>query len=261
MNNKSKDYKSVSSEIRKKIADGEKARRTELKKSNTAESKNELHFMDIDAKTEHDTPSAANEIWEVVKPLRLTPWMSQPYDIKVDMFHKKFPKFCTTFPVVIKYMINDGIFSRKAFDQYLNKLKNASPRTKEEWAERQADYVKYCFLDIDKKPGKMKRAVHVWKEVKQGLMEDMDDMTKEMETAKKNADAEIKELADKRREELKNMVLENSKMKEQVLAKLTQKAKDKKLEDEEEKNPTEPKTVWMTMEERDKLLKEQQSQQ
>ena len=121
-NNKFKNLNSLSTEIKDKITAAADKRRNKLKKQNSTEAKEEIHFMDIDAKTEHDTQGAAHEIWLKVKPLRLTPWMSQPYDIKVDTFHKKFPKFCTTFPVVIKYMINDGIFSHKAFEQYLKKL-------------------------------------------------------------------------------------------------------------------------------------------
>ena len=187
-----------------------------------------------------------------MKPLRLTPWMSQPYDVKVDRFHKKFPKFCTTFPVVIKYMINDGIFSYKAFEQYLKKLKANSPRTKEEWAERQADYIKYCVMDMDKKPGKMKRAIHAWNEVKTGLMEDMDDMKKEMDLAKKRSEDDVKKLAENRREDLKTRIKNNPEMQQKFLAMLAQKKKEEKEKPVEEK----PKTVWMTMDQRDKYLDE-----
>lgn len=245
--------KNNSTEIRNKIVASEKNRRAELIKSNKSEDKMQIHFMDIDAKTEHDTRGAAYEIWLTVKPLRLTPWMSQPYDIKVDTYHKKFPKFCSTFPVIIKYMINDGIFSPKAFEQYLKKLKTCSPKTKEEWAERQADYVKYCILDLDQKPGKLKRAQHAWTEVKGGLMEDMDDMKKEMDLAKKMAADDVKRLADNRREDLRARLKTDPEMQTKFLAVVARRKKDHVMEEE-----CKPKTVWMTMTERDAHLKKMQ---
>jgi hypothetical protein len=249
----SKTQKQISSDIRAKIAAGEKKRRDELKKKNNTESKIDLHFMDIDALTEHDTQAAAHEIWCTLKPLRLTPWMAQPYDVKIDMFHKKFPKFCTTFPVVIKYMINDGIFSHKAFENYLKKLKTKSPTNKEQWAERQADYIKYCIMDIDKKPGYMKRAMSAYNDVKKGLMEDMDDMKKDMDEAKKLADADTARLALERRQDLNNKLMSNPDMRlklEKILAR-------KKSVDAA---PTAaPTGQWMTVAERDQYLKNLQN--
>jgi hypothetical protein len=257
-NRNKKTYGKLSTEICDKIAASEKKRRAALKKSNTTEDKLALHFMDIDAKTTHDTQGAADAIWRTFQPLRLTPWMNQPYDVKVDIYHKKFPTFCSTFPVIIKYMINDGIFSHKAFEQYLKKLKTCSPRTKEEWAERQADYVKYCVLDMDKKPGKMKRAQYAWTEVKSGLMEDMDDMKKEMDLAKKLAADDVKKLAKDRREDLREKLKTDPAMRERLVAMLAQREKDKAVIETKEKEDVGPKTVWMTMDQRDAHLKQMQ---
>jgi hypothetical protein len=235
--------------LHNKITAAIKKRRDALKKSNTTQDKMEMHFMDIDAKTEHDTQGAAHDIWQTVKPLRLTPWMNQPYDAKVDVYHKKFPRFCSTFPVIIKYMINDGIFSHKAFEQYLKKMKACSPRSKEEWAERQADYIKYCILDMDGKPGKMQRAQAAWTDVKTGLMEDMDDMKKEMDMAKKLADEDVKALAAKRREELRERLQTDPGMRQKLTDMVDQREKEKAPVDE-----TKPNTVWMTIEQRDAYL-------
>lgn len=250
-------YKKINTaEILAKIKLSEQKRKAELKKANTTETNEELHFMDIDAKTEYDTQGAANEIWLKVKPLRLTPWMSQPYDIKIDMFHKKFPKFCTTFPVVIKYMINDGIFCHKAFERYLKKLKACSPKSKEEWAERQADYIKYCIMNMDNKHDKVERANRAWTDVKKGLMDDMDDMKKEMDLAKELASKDVKELAEKRRSDIKTLIRDDPEMKKRIvdlLARKQEQEQEQKLEETNDK----PTTVWMTMKERDEYLKAQ----
>lgn len=231
-----------------KIKKGEANRQKEKNKK----TKEEIHFIDSDAKTEFDTEGCANDIWHIVKPLIATPWFLQSYESKIDEFYKKYPKFCTTFPVIIKYMINDGIFSHKAFKLYLMKLKTHSPKTKEEWAERQADYIKFCVLETGK-PGCMNRANQMWQEVKQGLMEDMDDLTNDLAEAKKKAEEDIKELSKKRRVDLTEKLTKDNQLRVEFYKLLKQKQENKPKEEQKQ----EPTTKWMTIAQRDEYLKQQ----
>src|ERR1700761_5357736 len=50
-------------------------------------------------------------------------------------------EFCLAYPIVARYMIQFGVFSKRAFARFLKKIKGKVMKSEEDWIESQADYV------------------------------------------------------------------------------------------------------------------------
>jgi hypothetical protein len=74
-------------------------------------------------------------------------------DEKVELYQKSsFKDFYTNFPIVCKYMLCMGQYSKKAFRRYLIKCKSkhlmkdaGTKSVEDEWVHRQADYIRYLW--------------------------------------------------------------------------------------------------------------------
>jgi ribosome-binding factor A len=76
---------------------------------------------------------------------------------RMELFNNSFSQFIKEFPIVSKYMICMGQYSQNAFEKYLKKsaktTANTLQRRKDKeymenmWIERQADYVKFLWID------------------------------------------------------------------------------------------------------------------
>lgn len=68
-------------------------------------------------------------------------------DEKLDYYQKRYHSFTVTFPIVLRYMIQLGQYSTKAFRKYVKRMQTNPYRSELEYCERQADYVKYLFME------------------------------------------------------------------------------------------------------------------
>ena len=126
-------------------------------------------------------------------------------DDQLDYFQKKYKHFSLTFPIVLRYMVQLKWYSTKAFTQFLKKLKTNPYRSEDEYCKRQADYVKYLYMDINKHMG-MHKANEVWQSTYNKLQLEVEMFKKMSEEVKqKNKKNEIKN-REERREELKKLL-------------------------------------------------------
>ena len=54
-----------------------------------------------------------------------------------------------TFPIFLRYLIQFGMYKPKAFSRDIKKLQNKPCKSELEYCERQADYVKYLYMETN----------------------------------------------------------------------------------------------------------------
>lgn len=98
-------------------------------------------------------------------------------DEQLEFYQKNHHQFTMTFPIVLRYMIQLRQYSKKAFTRFVKKLQMNPYHSELEYCERQADYVKYLFIELSPSHN-MKEAQKVWDDTYKML-------TKEVEVFKK----------------------------------------------------------------------------
>ena len=68
-------------------------------------------------------------------------------ETRLSFYQKKYPQFTLSFPIVIRYLIQFGMYKPKAFSRYIKKLQNKPYKSELEYCERQADYVKFLYME------------------------------------------------------------------------------------------------------------------
>ena len=109
-------------------------------------------------------------------------------DKQLEFYQKNHHGFTMTFPIVLRYMIQLKQYRRKAFIKFIKKMTTKPYRSELEYCERQADYVKYLYMEISPSHN-MKDAQDVWKKA-------YDMLAKEVEVFKK-AEDKVKEKLEK----------------------------------------------------------------
>jgi len=151
----------------------------------------------------------ANEIWSVVKDLAKNrpEFVEYPDQKKMDFFRDSFhyKEFMDEFPIVCRYMICMGQYSKKAFKRFLEKIRictaNAPPPTErkkgymeEQWIMRQADYIRYLWEAYQKGHWDSTEARLVWEDAYKRLKGEFDDFKNKHEDIKKAREEEKKQL-------------------------------------------------------------------
>ena len=109
-------------------------------------------------------------------------------DNQLEFYQKNHHRFTMSFPIVLRYMIQLRQFSKKAFVKFVKKMTAKPYRSELEYCERQADYVKYLFMELSPSHN-MKEAQAIWKNT-------YDMLAKEVEVFKK-AEEKVKEKLEK----------------------------------------------------------------
>jgi hypothetical protein len=204
----------------RKLAKDSKIISDELKSEESKLTSEMIQDLEIEEKLSFNTPECANDIWKIVYALLNTPWKEESFNTKINLMYKKYPKFSTQFPVVVKYMVEDGIFCHKSFVQYLKKIKAKPPNDQEQYAERQADYIKYCIMNS---PGntnhveKIKKANYFWHQVKDSIMEEFVTMKDDQANAKQKVKDDIAQLAVTRKDRLISLMKQDPNMVSKVM--------------------------------------------
>jgi hypothetical protein len=101
-------------------------------------------------------------------------------DKQLEFYQKKNHQFTMTFPIVLRYMVQLRQYNRKAFIKFVKKLTSNPYRSELEYCERQADYVKYLYMELNPKYN-MKEVQSIWQQA-------YDMLAKEVEVFKKAED-------------------------------------------------------------------------
>jgi hypothetical protein len=142
----------------------------------------------------------AQKLWNAIKKKAKDPKFVKMDDKKkIEMFSKEFHAFHKEFPIVSRYIICMGQYSRKAFTRYLIKVQNAKfPTTRDkgymedQWVRRQADYVRYLWEAYQRGHYNNSEAQAIWQESYQTLKKEFIDfrtlhenIEKDLEVGKK----------------------------------------------------------------------------
>lgn len=125
----------------------------------------------------------AKKLWDFIKEKGKDPKFVELSDKeKIDSVSLKFHAFQKEFPIVSRYLICMGQYSKKAFERYLIKIKNFKPpdvRDKDymedQWVRRQADYVRYLWESYQRKHYNQKEAQSIWQQAYKSLKKEFSD--------------------------------------------------------------------------------------
>jgi gas vesicle protein len=104
-------------------------------------------------------------------------------------------------------MVDTGQFHPKAMRQYINKLKVKPYKTEEEYCERNADYIKYIYMNTCAHHNH-KEAAQLWADTKRSLMNELKEFKDNLDKHRKQSE-DMKALnAQERRDELTRYINE-----------------------------------------------------
>lgn len=158
-----------------------------------------------------DPIGIANEMWHIFQSLKTTSWMAKDAQEKITDFNGRgYQDFNSKYAIVARYMLINEEYSPKAFEKYLFKLRVNGFKDQDGWADRQADYVKYLFIEYNKREEKDKKKLAtdadvIWRESKKNLLEEVQSFKKDFEEAKTRVVELQKELDKKYREDLRQV--------------------------------------------------------
>lgn len=121
-------------------------------------------------------------------------------DEQLEFYQKNHKNFAMTFPIVLRYMIQLKRYNQKAFVRFVKKLTSCPYRSELEYCERQADYIKYLFMETSPSHN-MKDAQLIWQNAYDMLAKEVEVFKEAQETVKKKMEEDkIKNNAEKRNE-------------------------------------------------------------
>ena len=124
------------------------------------------------------------------------------YQPKYEYYMKMYTDFARQYPIIMRYLASFGMYSSKAVRQYLKKCNITVIQTDEDYAERQADFVKYLYMDL--RPHMDRRKLNtIWQQVKNEILSEL--KTRKAELKK------IKDVREKNKDSNASLRLQNVK--------------------------------------------------
>lgn len=117
-------------------------------------------------------------------------------------FQKNYYEFNKNFPIVLRYMIQLKKFHMKAFEKFIKKMLKSPYRNKDEYCMRQADYIKYLYMETTSHY-QMDDAQSVWTTAYDALKKEVEVFDKAEEIVKEKLEKNNAVDNISRREELK----------------------------------------------------------
>jgi hypothetical protein len=124
---------------------------------------------------------------------------------QLEFYQKNHNNFTMSFPIVLRYMIQLQSYSKKAFVKFVNKLQNNPYRSELEYCERQADYVKYLFMELNSSHN-MQEAQKTWQVTYDMLAKEVQMFKDAEETIKQKLEKNDKQSSLEKRSELKDLL-------------------------------------------------------
>lgn len=161
-------------------------------------------------KTKEALLDIAQEMWNVVRDLiKNKTGFSQSSDKeKLEFFADKlnYKEFLDEFPVVARYMICLGQYSKKAFGRLLDKVRIAHnnmppphqrPKgyAEDEWVKRQADYVRFLWEAYQPPHYDRSQGAAIWQDAYEKLKGEFDDFRLSYDQAEKTVKSNKKKFA------------------------------------------------------------------
>ena len=177
------------------------------KKNNKNENKNENKTFSQKTKSEKELLKMAGDMWKKVKDVvKKDESFKELLDSKkIEYFRDDlgYAEFMNEYPVMTRYMICMGQYSKKAFKRFLDKVRmsyaNYPPpgqRPKgymeDQWIRRQSDYVRYLWEAYQKGHFDRKEAQFVWDDTYKTLKGEFNDFRDKYEEIKKETEKEKK---------------------------------------------------------------------
>lgn len=133
-------------------------------------------------------------------------WMKKNFnDKQIDFRVAGYADFMQKYPIVARHLIEFGEFSMPAFERYLEKLRVVGYNSLDEWAQRQADYVKYLCRAYDPKaPRNMIN--YYYENARKGLINETASFKKDYEAAKDKVSSVQTTVNKEIRTDLKKMI-------------------------------------------------------
>lgn len=101
----------------------------------------------------------------------------------------EFADFVKQHNIVSRYAIVHGQFRTRAFTLYLKRLAKLGYSSRDDWAERQADYVKYMWREMNPH-GNNAEAMMQWKHVRDSVKKEMTEFEDTYKVAKERSETE-----------------------------------------------------------------------
>ena len=106
----------------------------------------------------------AKDIWNDLRlKLKETRFRSMSLEHQLDHYQKNNIRFANAFPIVLRYMVQLRMYHEKAFIRFIKKMQSKPYHSKLEFCERQADYVKYLYQELNTHYPE-NEAKRIWKE-------------------------------------------------------------------------------------------------
>lgn len=128
-----------------------------------------------------------------------------PDEARLEYYQKKYHNFAMSFPIVLRYMVQLGQYSKKAFTRHVKKMKTNPYRSELEYCERQADYVKYLYMELSPSHD-VTSAQKMWKDTYDMLAREVEVFKKTEEIVKKKLEKNNSQNSMERRQELKRLL-------------------------------------------------------
>jgi DNA-binding MltR family transcriptional regulator len=123
-------------------------------------------------------------------------------DSRLEFYQKKHNVFTMAFPIVLRYMVQLRQYHKKAFVKFVKKMTSNPYRSELEYCERQADYVKYLYMELTPRYT-MPEAQDIWKQTYDILVKEVDVFKKAEETVKQKLEINNNLNSIEKRKELK----------------------------------------------------------
>lgn len=68
---------------------------------------------------------------------------------QLEFYQNNNKRFAMSFPIVLRYMVQLKMYHEKAFIKFIKKMRAKPYHSKLEFCERQADYVKYLYQELN----------------------------------------------------------------------------------------------------------------
>ena len=94
----------------------------------------------------------ARQIWQRVTSANVANEDNAGNDKLLEKLQAEFSDFSTSFPIVLRWMVQMKKFSAKAFEKYLLKHASAKLNSREAFLELQADYLVLLYREEHKRP-------------------------------------------------------------------------------------------------------------
>ncbi len=124
---------------------------------------------------------------------------------QLSYYQRLYGSFASTFPIVLRYMIQMKQYSSVAFNKHLKKLQSKPYKSESEYCERQADYVMYLYIELTNEHDEMKKK-KIWRSAYKMLMDETAAFKKAHEQVKQKAEANSKLSLSEKRDELKKLL-------------------------------------------------------